>query len=73
MVRIISFILFAVFTVDIFFHGISPKMTSRNLRFSMNTYSPKKQQSLIYDMYGNEIKIGRNLTVSNSPVYILYD
>lgn len=26
-----------------------------------------------YDMYGNEIKIGRKLTVSNSPVYILYD
>lgn len=39
----------------------------------MNTYSPKKLQSLIYDMYGNEFQIGRKLTVSNSPVYILYD
>lgn len=25
-----------------------------------------------YDMYGNEIEIGRKMTVSNSPVYIVY-
>ncbi len=25
-----------------------------------------------YDMYGNEIKIGRKLTVSNSPIYFVY-
>ena len=25
-----------------------------------------------YDMYGNEISIGRKLTVSNTPVYIVY-
>lgn len=25
-----------------------------------------------YDMYGNEIQIGRKLTVSNSPIYIIY-
>ena len=25
-----------------------------------------------YDMYGNEIEIGRKLTVSNSPIYIVY-
>ncbi len=25
-----------------------------------------------YDMYGNEIQIGRKLTVSNTPIYIVY-
>lgn len=25
-----------------------------------------------YDMFGNEIKIGRKLTVSNTPIYIIY-
>ncbi|MBP3442766.1 MAG: hypothetical protein J6L62_08190 [Clostridia bacterium] len=26
-----------------------------------------------YDMYGNEMQVGRKLTVSNSPVYIVYN
>ena len=26
----------------------------------------------VFDMYGNEIKIGRRLTVTNSPIYIVY-
>ena len=25
-----------------------------------------------FDMYGNEIQIGRKLTVSNTPIYIVY-
>ncbi|MBR3835797.1 MAG: hypothetical protein IKJ69_03295 [Clostridia bacterium] len=25
-----------------------------------------------YDMYGNEIEIGRRMTVGNSPIYVVY-
>ncbi len=50
MVRIISFILFAVFTVDIFFHGISPENDIKKFAF-FNEYLQPKEATIAYIRY----------------------